>query len=293
MQDGSRTIEKWQLSTLKPHPKQSTLFADAPPHEIEELAADIKLNGQLTPIEILRDGTIITGHKRVAAARFLGWTELDVWVRDDLEAEGAVAVERRLIDDNLNRRQLGPLGMARCYKHLKLLGRPIYGAGLASYENTELRDQIGKRLGVSGRTLDRYLRILDETPQEVQDAVAANKLPLTLAEKVAGLTQAQREQVAAEIQAGGDPRAVVCKFVVKANGRHKNAADAFGAFLRNLERGVADVENRLDGVTIHLATHQITLLDRTQAILDKVRKATRKPTKKGTRRSQRPQASEA
>ena len=244
MQDGTRTIEKWQLALLKAHAKQSTFFGDASQREIKELAADIKSNGQLTPVEIIRDGTIITGHKRVAAAQLLDWTEIDVWVRDDLEAKGADAVERRLIEDNLNRRQLGPLEMARCYQRLKHLGRPQCVSELSYSENTELRDQIGEQLGVSGRTLDRYQRVLEGTPQEVQDAVADHKLhPSTLAEKVAGLPKVQRDQLAAGApRAGGIPKAVVRRFLPKRDRRPKHTGDAISAYLHNLKCGLADVE---------------------------------------------------
>ncbi len=141
------------------------------------------------------DGVIIAGHKRVAAAKSLGWAEVAAWVRDDLVGDDA-AVERRLVEDNLTRRQLGPLAMARCYKALKVLERTSKSARLTDSESKELRDQLGKRLNCSGRTLDRYLRVLDHTPQVVQDAVESGALPLTLAEKVASLNNARREQIA-------------------------------------------------------------------------------------------------
>ena len=120
MPTNDRKIERWAVDRLRPHPKQGQYFPDAPPHEVAELAADMEANGQLQPVEALPDGTIIAGHKRLAAARLLGWTELDVWVRDDLAADPAAA-ERRLIEDNLHRRQLGKLGLARCYRALKVL----------------------------------------------------------------------------------------------------------------------------------------------------------------------------
>src|SRR5690349_3061937 len=110
--DGNRTIVKWQVDDFRPHPRQGHLFAAPTPHEIAELAADMQQNGQLSPVEILPNGTIIAGHNRIAAARLLGWKEVSVWVRHDL-AGNPVAAERRLIVDNLTRRQLGAMGRAR------------------------------------------------------------------------------------------------------------------------------------------------------------------------------------
>src|SRR5215831_3164401 len=148
-----KRVEKWEIGRLRPHPKQAELFPDPPEHEAKELAADLKQNGLLQPVEALADGTLVCGHKRTAAARLLAWTHIDVWVRGDLEEKGPAAVEARLVEDNLFRRQLGPLEIARCYQRLRQLERggrsafPDYGRG-------DLRDRIGRALGVSGRTLD-------------------------------------------------------------------------------------------------------------------------------------------
>src|SRR6516225_8645018 len=125
--DNGREIQSWRVDQLTPHPMQKRLYGEPPAAEVEDLADDLRRNGQLQPLEILRDGssgagTIIAGHKRTAAAKLLGWETLLVWVRDDL-AHDPAAVERRLIEDNLNRRQLGRLAKARLYKRLRELER--------------------------------------------------------------------------------------------------------------------------------------------------------------------------
>ena len=196
-----KKTSKWEIADLKPHPRQAELLGDAAGHEIVEHADSLRRDGLLHPVEILSDGTIISAHRRTAAAGIVGWEEIEVTVRDDLAAQGAEAVERRLIEDNLDRRQMGPLAVAKCCRALKLLRRPgrkrLYDA-----EKGELRDQIGRRLGVSGRTLDRYLRVVEGTPREVRHAVEASLLPVTTAEKVAGLAKAQQEEIAKEIREG-------------------------------------------------------------------------------------------
>jgi ParB-like chromosome segregation protein Spo0J len=243
----TRKVEKWKLSCLHPHPKQSCLFRSRSSEETQELAANMQRNGQLHSIEALPDGTILAGHGRLKAAQLLGWEEVTVWVRDDLAGKPLEA-ERRLVDDNLGRRQMGPLEIARCYRHLKLITKRSCGSGLAAHEELELRDQIGKRLQLSGRTLDRYLRVLEGTPAEVQDAVAVGTLPVTLAERVAGLTTKQREQIAEEIRGGGMPAEVVRRFLASQQGRHKHAGSALGAFSKALQRGIADLQGRVEKV---------------------------------------------
>jgi ParB family chromosome partitioning protein len=245
--DGPKKIENWKLERLSPHPRQGQFFLDPTTQEVKELAADLQRNGQLQPVEALPDGTIVAGHKRLAAARLLGWAELTVWVRDDL-ADDPAAAERRLIEDNLNRRQLGPLELARCYRHLKLLEARRGAGGLSDSAKSDLRDAIGRRLGVSGRNLDRYLRVLDGTPPEVQAAVASKKLPVTVAERVAGLGKPVRERIAAEIRGGADPRKVVGPFLTKKSVQHRLPRDAKTAFIKSLERGLADLGGRVEQV---------------------------------------------
>jgi ParB-like chromosome segregation protein Spo0J len=251
----TRKVKRWAVDRLRPHPKQGQYFANPPPHEVEELAADMKANGQLQPVEALPDGTVIAGHKRLAAARLLGWPEIDVWVRADLAGDPAAA-ERRLIEDNLNRRQLGPLGLARCYQALKALASKGLGGRLMDYQQRDLRDRLAQRLGgVSGRTLDRYLRVLEHTPPEVQGAAEAGTLPLTVAEKVAGLSKQRRGQIAEELRAGGEPKEVVRRFLAAAPARTKNAIDAKDRLVKALTRGAADLDGRVEEV------HSITDAD--------------------------------
>jgi hypothetical protein len=107
---------------------------------------------------------------------------------------------------------------------------------------------IGKRLGISGRTLDRYLRILDNTPLEVQNAVEAGTLPVTLAEKVAGLAKSHREQINQEIREGGDPKVVVRRTLGTAPRKTKNANDVKDLFVRGVERAVTGLDGRLEEV---------------------------------------------
>ena len=81
-------IEYRNPDDLHDHPSQAGLFGNVPDDDLAELAADMTERGQQIPVEILPDGTIITEHQRVRAARLLQWEEIDVIVRHDLEKEG-------------------------------------------------------------------------------------------------------------------------------------------------------------------------------------------------------------
>jgi len=271
----NKRLEVWDITRLKPHPKQGKYFS-VTPQVLQELAEDLKRNGQLQPVEAVPDGTLIAGHKRVAAAKLLGWREISVWVRDDL-AQDPAAAERRLIEDNLNRGQLGPLATARCYRGLKELDRKRAGEALPDFVRKEMRDRIGQRLGVSGRTLDRYLRVLEGTPLEVQNAVEAGTLAVTVAEKVAGLKEPQRGEVARLIREGVEPKQAAAPFLSKKEARHKLPRDAKTAFVKSLERGLADLDGRVAQVRWVTPAEQETLERGQQLVARLLEQAKRQP----------------
>jgi len=224
----TKHIEKRKLDSLKPHPRQNQNFDPHTDETIRSLAKDMQANGQLTPVEITADGTLIAGCGRVQAVRLLGWDEVAVWVRDDLKSDADV--ELRLIEDNDNRRQLTPLGKARLAKRRwELQGKSSKrGEGL-------LRDQLGKILDMSGRNLDRYLRVL-EAPIEVQQALDRKQLPLVEAKKVAGLARDVQEKIAEQIRNGEPPREVVQQFSKEDRGWTHLPENAGADYLRPLRR---------------------------------------------------------
>jgi hypothetical protein len=263
----NKPIESRKLDDLKAHPMQAALSPEPSPAEIEQLATILKRDGMDKPVEILPDGTILCGNDHVVAAKHLGWQEIDVWVRHDLAAQGKGAAERRLIESNLAR-QADPLSKARCYAALKRLE---YRGTLPQCARAELRKELVTKLRVSGRSVDRLLRVVTGTPLEIQDAVVTGKLALTLAVKVAGLTEPKRKQLAAEIRAGVDPATVVARHVAKPTGRHKKARHAVDAFLIALERGVNDLQGRVDSVGIRLSAKEAAMLSSAEAIIQAIR----------------------
>jgi len=203
-----KKLVRRRLSDLKPHPLQAEFFADLSTQDLTRLQESLSSNGQIEPVEILPDGTIISGHQRVQAATRLGWTEITCWVRDDLVAQGDEAVERRFIESNFNRRQLTPLEQARCYRKLKQMQKTKYGQPNVS---GELRDYLAKQFDMSGRNMDRWEKLLN-APREVQDAVGQKKLKLVDGGRVASLRPEQQAEIASRIQAGEAPAAVVAEF---------------------------------------------------------------------------------
>jgi ParB-like chromosome segregation protein Spo0J len=226
----------------------------------------MKARGQKEPLEILPNGTIVCGHQRVRAARLLDWEEIDVWVNHELADQGQLAIEQRLIEDNILRRNLDRLDQVRCYQRLHELADQIPEEHCRLHQKGRLRDIIGERLGMSGRTLDRYIRVL-EAPREVQDAFRASKISLVHASKVSGLSIEAQEQLSADLHAGTDPKKAVTACL---EGRKPDPLDAkLGPFIRSLQRNVKALEGDADKVQ---ALHQfdINILERGKTLIEQI-----------------------
>src|SRR5438309_2044030 len=74
----------WGVYDLRPHPRQSEFFSGMTELQLKELAKAIQRDGLEQPLEILSDGTVISGHQRLKAVRLLDWPEVPVIVRSDL-----------------------------------------------------------------------------------------------------------------------------------------------------------------------------------------------------------------
>ena len=230
MNTNERPVQSWKIADLREHPRQQELFGDLPDAQLDELIADMKINGQRVPLDILPTGEIADGHQRWRAAKKLDWSELNVIIRDDLAVAGDAALEKFMIDVNMNRRHLDVLAIARLYKRLRQLDRGLDKDKFTSWCRQDLRDRLAKRIGGrSGRTLDRYVQLLD-APRVVQDAVSRGALSMQAALKMLRLRPEKQEAVVAAISAGKPANKVIAaNYPTKPNKGKPIAAVVLGA----------------------------------------------------------------
>ena len=173
-----------KISSLKVHPDQENLFYPKP-DVIAALAADIQTNDLQHPIRILPDGTIVEGHKRVAAHALLGRTTIMAVVDEELALKGKKAVREQLIKDNLVRTHLSPLEKAKCV--VALLGgiKELRGEPSQRVFSKDMKREVGKMLGITGRSVDRLLQLL-RLPEAVQIAVDRELITEKLARDIEG-----------------------------------------------------------------------------------------------------------
>jgi ParB-like chromosome segregation protein Spo0J len=273
-------VEERELSDLHPFPRQAEFFDDLSDHDLEQLAADIKRNGLKQRIDVLPENsaglnpnTILRGHQRRLALEILGYSTYAVRVRYDLAGSTAADIERFFLDDNLNRRQLDPLAKVRVALRRFEIDKGHRLNGHSAQQEGEVRDWIGKVLGMSGRNVDRYKNVLS-SPVEVQEALRTGKLPLVQAAKVGGLPTKLKAKIAARIADGEDARAVVQECLPAKKASARSADDSLRSLLKSLVGGHSDLAGRLDEISAGLLKRSLKDLRSGAALLrDLVAKA--------------------
>lgn len=160
------------VALLEENPMQPRLRMD--PEALQELADSIAARGLLQPILVRLLGDryqVIAGHRRRAAARMLGLSEVPCVVIDVGDDD---LLELALIE-NLLRENLDPLDEARAFEQL----RERYGYSL--------RD-IAQRINKHHEYVAMRLRLLRHP--EVQEAVQQGMKP-TVAERIARIDDAE------------------------------------------------------------------------------------------------------
>jgi ParB-like chromosome segregation protein Spo0J len=264
------TTQKWRLDRLRPHPKQS-LFGDLPQAEIEALARDLDANGLRVPVEALPDGTLVTGHQRVRAARMLGWGEIDVVIRPDLAALGDAAVEAHLIGDNLTRRQLSPLGRARSIRRLAEIEAGDEPWGLVGVRLEKLKATLAARLGMCRRNVDRYLLVV-QAPLVVQEAFDRKEVGLTPAGRVALQDALVQKEVATRIEAGEQASEVVAECLARAakGGGASGPRKALTRLTRALVEAQAELGDHVQEIQGGLFCDTLETLVRGRDLIDRL-----------------------
>jgi len=266
-------VAKMTLTALHPHPLQAAFYGECNPAEDEALAADLRTRGQMSPIMVLPDGTILDGHRRAKALKSNGQTDVNVVVRHDLEHAYAATIESEFLRYNFQRRQLNPIEQARVALRLMEIERKRAPGTLGQGELASARDRVGKLLNKSGRNLERYFRVL-ETPLAVQNAVRDGRLSLVAGSKIASLDKQTREAIAKGIEPlrdTADIKKLIDKYVTVPDGRrHEKVVDAVATLARNLERSAIDLGDRLERVTPGMLARYLPVLQDAAKMLNQL-----------------------
>lgn len=227
------------INLLKEHPQNHQIYGDDDPVQFNELMEKIKTSGWINPILITSDHVILSGHRRYKAAQLLGWKQIDV---DIVKGDEEKYIEVLLLSNaQRDKTVLQRLREAELYKKIvekkaaqrKLdagsqnLGQsPVVDSRPPQEETGKTRDIIGAKVGLSGRSVDRGLKVLERIEKEGDPEVLkffeiGLETNMTATAKAVDLPT---DVIKAALQATGTTKSLNSILV------HKDHADAAGRF---------------------------------------------------------------
>ena len=267
---GEVTFEERDIDDLKPFPLQSQFWGQESQADDDRLEQRLR-KGQTDRIPVmpfpnrakLPKDTLLDGHRRLSLWKKLGTKRIKVIVRHDLADADAATVEAEFLGYN-SYRELHIIDKARIAKRQFEIEKGRSRGGLRPGEDTEARERVGKVVGLCGRELQRYWRLL-KAPREVQDAVRSKRLAVTLGEKVGTLTLKKQAEVAEHVRenlavkSGNSKEERLLKKQLKetvqayvtTSGDRRAAWHGLADFLSSLARTRKNLDGRLDEIRVH------------------------------------------
>lgn len=147
------------------------------PGDVSGLAATIAEQGLLQPLGVVEIGMgryrVVYGNRRRIAAIQLGLEKVPCIL---LDINGTDVLLRQLIE-NVQRQELNDMEQARAFARMRARIAEMHG----KQSESDLDDAVGKTVGLTGRTVRRYLGLLD-LPDEVQQLIRHGDLTVTQAQ---------------------------------------------------------------------------------------------------------------
>ena len=180
-EESAMEIEINKIHAFKNHP-----FKVLDDEKMQDLIESVKLSGVLTPVLLRVDNNdeyeMISGHRRLHAAKMAGLTTIPAIVRELSDDDAVIA----MVDANIQREELLPSEKAFAYR-MKLeamkrqAGRPKNNSGQNDQNlmGTVSRDVLAKQVGESSKQVQRYIRLTELIP-ELLDMVDNKKLTFTV-----------------------------------------------------------------------------------------------------------------
>lgn len=179
-EESAMDIEIYKITGFADHP-----FKVLDDEKMQELIESIKANGVLSPVLIRPKGNdtyeMISGHRRLHAAKLAGLTAIPAIIRELTDDEAVIA----MVDANIQREELLPSEKAFAYKmKLGAMNRQGDRNDLTSSQiGTKLRrsDQLlAEQSGESKNTIHRYIRLTELIP-DLLDYVDQKRIQFTVA----------------------------------------------------------------------------------------------------------------
>ena len=188
--DGKVNIPVDQIHPFKDHP-----FKVIENDEMEELKVSIKETGVITPVIVRKISNnnyeMISGHRRLHAAKACGLKDVPAIVVEATDEEAVIM----MVDTNIQREEILPSERAFAFKmRREAVKNQKEGDG-------RVRDEIGEQVGLSGRQIDRYIKLTNLIP-DVLTKVDTKEIGMTVACEISDLGKTYQSWVNEFLDAG-------------------------------------------------------------------------------------------
>lgn len=199
--ESSTEIDIDRIHVFKNHP-----FKVLDDEKMSDLVESIRVNGILSPVLVRPDGEdsyeMISGHRRMHAAKIVGLTMIPAIVREMSDDEAIVY----MVDSNIQREELLPSEKAFAYKmKMDALRRQGARQDLTSDHNGPKLAawSIGKDNGISGTQVKRYIHLTELIP-ELLDMVDSKRLQFTAGVEISYIDKEIQQWICEYIHENGN-----------------------------------------------------------------------------------------
>lgn len=179
-EESSCEVEIRLIHSFKNHP-----FKVIDDDKMNDLVESVREHGILSPVLLRPDGNntyeMVSGHRRMHAAKLAGLSSIPAFIRDMTDDESTII----MVDSNIQREELLPSEKAFAYR-MKMdamrrqAGRPSKNNSNQIERNFETAELIGKEVGESKAQVRRFIRLTELIP-ELLEMVDRKRLQFTVA----------------------------------------------------------------------------------------------------------------
>lgn len=201
--ESSTEIDVDMIHVFKNHP-----FKVLDDEKMSDLVESIRVNGILSPVLVRPDGEdsyeMISGHRRMHAAKIVGLTMIPAIVRKMSDDEAIVY----MVDSNIQREELLPSEKAFAYK-MKMdavkrgAGRPSKENSCQNGTNYRADYELSNQVGESARTIQRFIRLTELIP-ELLDMVDSKRLQFTAGVEISYIDKEIQQWICEYIHENGN-----------------------------------------------------------------------------------------
>lgn len=201
--ESSTEIDVDMIHMFKNHP-----FKVLDDEKMSDLVESIRVNGILSPVLVRPDGEdsyeMISGHRRMHAAKIVGLTMIPAIVREMSDDEAVIY----MVDSNIQREELLPSEKAFAFKmKLDAMKRQGKRTDLTSDQNVQKfqtsRDSLASEFGISGPQISRYIRLTELIP-DLLELVDNKRLQMTAAVEISYVDKEIQQWICEYIHENGN-----------------------------------------------------------------------------------------